>query len=145
MRKPVGASRIDVDFGMARRSGHCRRRLKERPGPGRDPSHLPFASRTVRVDQRQLKPRLDDRRQVAIVAAAQFEAIASSLERYGLKPVRPRTFGLGQHEMIEINLIQSLGSAVPSVAGWVATVRSCLAWPEAFTDLPVCTLGLGPG
>ena len=83
---------------------------------------------------------------VGIIAPAQFEAVASSLDRYGLEPVCPRAFGLGQHQMIEINLIPVLW-AVPG--RWrpkgSRPCLSCLAWPEAFPDLPLSALGLGPG
>jgi hypothetical protein len=86
-------------------------------------------SRCVRVDQRQVEPRPDGWRQRDIIAPTQFEAVASSLNRYGLEPVRPRAFGLGQHEMIEINLIPIFGErqAVGGVIRFDCLVVFCAA------------------
>jgi hypothetical protein len=90
---------------------------------------LSLLSRGVRADQRQVEPRPDDRRQVAIIAPAQLEAVASPFDRYGLEPIRPRAFGLGQHQMIEINLIPIFGQrqAVGSRRCRDRSVGPCLA------------------
>ena len=90
---------------------------------------LSLLSRSVRADQRQVEPWPDDRRQAGIIAPAQLEAVASSLDRYGLEPVRPRAFGLGQHQMIEINVIPVFGQrrAVSSRICRDGSVGPCLA------------------
>ena len=64
-----------------------------------------------------------------IVPRAQLEAVASPFDRYGLEPIRPRAFGLGQHQMIEINLIPIFGQrqAVGSRRCRDRSVGPCLA------------------
>src|ERR1700722_20632666 len=102
----------------------------------------PFGSVSVGTDQRQFKPRPDGWRQGVIIAPTQFEAVPSSRNRYGLEPVRPRAFGLGQHKMIDVNLIPVFGETRAVGGGSGCFVLLCLAC--SFRRFASLSAQLGP-